>query len=292
MTSEPNVEIVTKNPDLVGECPVWDPEQRALLWTDNRSERIYRYVPSTGVIDTVVEGVAAYAFTLQQDGSLLLFLNGTRIAVARDGVVETVVDNLSGEEDPRFNDVLVDSRGRVIGGVLPTEGRTSGSLYSIEPGGAATKFHGGMELPNGMALSADERVLYVADTRAKHILAFDYDIVSGGASNARTFIDFASDDGGPDGITLDVEGCMWVAAPGTWAVTRYGPDGALLQRVTLPARRPTSVGFGGDDMGTLFVTSGSRKPTPDEEIGPEGGALFAFRPGVGGALDHRTGWAV
>lgn len=292
MADAPKVEIVTKNPDLVGECPVWDPGQGALLWTDNRSERIYRYVPSTGAIDTVVEGVAAYAFTLQRDGSLLLFLNGTRIAVARDRVVETIVNGLPGGQDTRFNDVLVDSQGRVIGGVLPIRGGSTGSLYSIEPGGAATKFHDGMELPNGMALSSDEGVLYVADTRARHIVAFDYSLATGAVTNARTFIDFTNDDGGPDGVALDVEGCLWVAAPGSWAVSRYGPNGALLQRVTLPARRPTSVGFGGGDMGTLFVTSASRQSTPGEEMGPEGGALFAFRPGVQGVLDHRTDWKV
>ncbi|MDA1036468.1 MAG: SMP-30/gluconolactonase/LRE family protein, partial [Chloroflexi bacterium] len=226
----------------------------------------------------------------QRDGSLLLFLNNTRVAVARDGVVEPISDGLPGEENTRFNDVLVDSRGRVICGVLPTEGGSSGSLYSLTSNAPVTKLFDGMQLPNGMAFSPDERELYVADTRAKHILAFDYDVASGAATEPRTLIDFSAGDGGPDGITVDVEGCLWVAAPGSWAVTRYGPDGTLLQRVPLPARKPTSVGFGGDDMDTLFVTSASRESTPGEELGPEAGALFAFRPGVRGVADHRTDW--
>ena len=295
MPSAPTLTIVANNPDLVGECPIWDPTQRALLWTDNRSQRLYRHTPATGAIDTIVDGLAVYAFTLQRDGSLLLFLNNTRIALARAGHIETIVDGLPGEEDTRFNDILVDSAGRIICGVLPSESGRPGSLYSLTPDATPTKIHDGMQLPNGMAFSPDERLLYVADTRARHVLAFDYDIAAGAATAPRTFVDFASDpsgagQSGPDGITVDSEGSLWVAVPGSSAISRYAPDGALLQRVPLPAIKPTSVGFGGDDMATLFITTASRQTTPNEDLGPQAGALLAYAPTVPGLPDHRTNW--
>ena len=290
-SSEPTIEVVARHPDVVGECPTWDDALHALLWTDNRSSRVYRYTPSTKQVDTVVEGHAGYAFTLQQDGSLLLFMNNTRIAHAADDEVNTIVDGLPGEERTRFNDVLVDRRGRVICGVLPTEGVSAGSLYSIGPDRESTKLHGGMMLPNGMAFSPDDRLLYVADTRARHVLVFDYDLQSGGIENPRAFATFdGDDDGAPDGITVDVEGAVWVAVTGSWSVSRFDPSGALERRVALGARKPTSVGFGGDDMATLYVTSSSRETSPGEELGAEAGVLFACTPGARGLAEHRTDW--
>jgi D-xylono/L-arabinono-1,4-lactonase len=292
MANAPNVEIVTKNPDIVGECPEWNAEQGELLWTDNRSQRVYGYSQATGAVRTIVEGVATYAFTQQRDGTLLLFLADTRVAIARDGTIEDIVDGLPGEEGARFNDVLVDSAGRVVCGVVSTGADGTGSLYSLALTSTprATKLHGGMRMPNGMAFSPDEQVLYVADTRAGQIVAFNYDVGSGAATAVRPFIEFQPGEGSPDGITVDAEGCIWVAATGSGAVSRYESDGVLLERVDLPAQKPTSVGFGGIAMDTLFITSSSRESVPGEVMGTEAGALFAFKPGVTGLLDHRTDW--
>jgi sugar lactone lactonase YvrE len=291
MTTQPTIEIIAQHPDIVGECPVWDVSRSSLLWTDNRSERIYRYTPASGRIDTVVEGHAAYGFTLQDDGSLLLFLNNTRISHAAHGKVTTVIENLPGEENTRFNDVLVDSAGRILCGVLPTEGVSSGSLYSLNPDGQATKLHDGLSLPNGMAFSPDDRLLYVADTRARQVLVFDYDLPSGAVENPRTFATFTGDDAGsPDGVTVDIDGGVWVAATGSWSVSRFSRDGTLDRSIKLNARKPTSVGFGGDAMATLYVTSSSREPTPGEEIGPAAGALFAFNSDTAGTPEHTTNW--
>jgi D-xylonolactonase len=285
----PEIEIVAHNPDIVGECPTWDAKSGVLLWTDNRSERIYRYDPRNKTVEAVVTGVAAYGFTLQDDESLLLFLANTTVALATNGGVTTLVEGLPGYEDTRFNDVLADPAGRVLCGVLPSDSKT-GSLQSIAADGTATVLHEGMQLANGIALSPDDRTLYVADTRARRILAFDYDVASGTVGSPRTFVEFVENEGSPDGITVDEEGCLWVAATGGGRVMRYASDGEPIQRVPLPARKPTSVAFGGDDLDTLFVTSSSREATPYEELGAYAGALFAFRPGVRGRTEHRTAW--
>ena len=283
------VEIVARNPDIVGENPLWNPDDRRLYWTDNRSQRVHRLDPAAGTVETVVEGQSFYAFTLQADGPLLLFMDRTRVGAAQTGgPVRLVIDGLPGEREARFNDVVADRSGRVVAGVIPPEGGT-GSLYSIGPDGSAALLASGLEMPNGMAFSSDDRSLYVAETRGKRVSLFDYDLDSGTVSNRRIFIDLSGEAGGsPDGITLDADGCLWVALAGGWSVVRYDLSGAEMTRVEFPARKITSIGFGDGDLSTAYVTSSSRQSTPGEEIGPEGGALFAFHPGVTGVQEHRS----
>lgn len=282
--------VLVRHPDQVGESPIWDAVRQGLLWTDNRAKRVYLYRPDGSGVQTLVDGQQAYACTLQRDGSLLLFLSGARVALAQEGRVATVLDGLRGEETKRFNDVLVDGAGRVLCGLLDPAQDGSGVLYSLTPDRRATRLLDGLRLPNGMALSADERLLYLADTWAKKILVLDYDPHTGAAAKPRVFIDLASDEGYPDGLTLDTQGDMWIAMTESWTVARYAPDGRLRQRIRLPARKPTSVAFGGADMSTLFITSAARQAQPDEEIGPEGGALFCLATDARGRLENRTDW--
>ncbi len=285
--------IVARNPDIVGENPLWNPNDQRLYWTDNRSLRVHCLDPATGAVETVVEGHPFYAFTLQTDGSLLLFMDRTRVGAAQTGgPVGLVIDGLPGEGEARFNDVVADRSGRVVAGVIPPEGGT-GSLYSVGTDGSAALLAGGIEMPNGMAFSSDDRLLYVAETRGRRIALFDYDLDSGTVSNRRVFIDLSGGEGGsPDGITLDADGCLWVALSGGWSVVRYDPSGVEMTRVEFPARKITSIGFGDGDLSTAYVTSSSRQSVPGEEIGPEGGALFAFRPGVAGVPEHRSSVSV
>ncbi len=287
MSPEPSVEIIAKNPDVVGENPLWLPEERCLYWTDNRSKQVYRMRPGESAIEVVVDGYQSYAFTFQTDGSLLLFLNDTGIAVASGRGVRLAVDGLPGEEGSRFNDVLADPAGRVICGVVPAEGG-SGSLHSLAQDGTATRIVEGLGMPNGMAFTPDDRGLYVADTAAARVLLYDYDLSTGTLANERTFVDLAAEEGRPDGITVDAEGCLWVAMSGGWSVVRFDRSGAVLQRIEFPARKITSLSFGGEGLGTLYVTSSSRESFSGEETGPEGGALFSLVPGVTGRLDHRS----
>ena len=115
--------IVARNPDIVGENPLWNPGDKRLYWTDNRSQRVHRLDPASGAVETVVEGQSFYAFTLQADGSLLLFMDRTRVGAAQaGGRARLVIDGLPGEREARFNDVVADRLGRVVAGVIPLEG--------------------------------------------------------------------------------------------------------------------------------------------------------------------------
>ena len=90
----------------------------------------------------------------------------------------------------------------------------------------------------------------------------------------------------PDGMTVDAEGCVWSARWEGGCIVRYSPDGEEIGRYDIPARKITSVMFGGDDLSDLYVTSaGGAEKAAD---GPHAGALFRLRPGVKGQLEHRS----
>ena len=263
------------------------PENRRLYWTDNHAKRVYSVDPASRAVETVVEGHQVNAFTFQTDGSLLLFGEHTRVSSARDGEVRTIIDGLPGEEEHRFNDVLADPVGRVICGTAPG-GSQEAALYSIALDATVTKLIGGLSQPVGMGFTPGDDGLYVAEMRGKRITLFDYDIATGSLTNGRPYLDPSNTEGSPDGITVDAEGYVWVVLSRDWAVARFDPSGSLVQRIDLPARKVTGLTFGGDDLETMFITSSSRVSVPGEEVGPEGGALFAVSPGVGGRLDHRS----
>jgi sugar lactone lactonase YvrE len=94
----------------------------------------------------------------------------------------------------------------------------------------------------------------------------------------------------PDGATIDAEGYLCSANVGGWGISRFAPDGTLERRLELPVQRPTSVIFGGDDLRTLFITTASRRLTPEQLTAqPLAGAILAVRVDVPGLPAHSFG---
>jgi L-arabinonolactonase len=116
------------------------------------------------------------------------------------------------------------------------------------------------------------------------IHAFDHDPQTGALSNQRRFAALDPASGAfPDGLTVDAEGGVWSAQPVYGRLVRYAPDGSIERIIDMPVSRPTSCMFGGDDLGTLFVTSAHNSLTAGQRAEePLAGGLFALRPGVKG----------
>ena len=129
-----NHEIVADYVNHVGEGPTWDPREKKLYWIDIPNGRIFRYDPASGDHAQIFDGPMMGGFTMQEDGSLLLFMEKGAIAVLRDGKLDYVVDELPGEDGNRFNDVIADPAGRVFCGTMPVDdqramaGERAGSL--------------------------------------------------------------------------------------------------------------------------------------------------------------------
>ena len=145
----------------------------------------------------------------------------------------------------------------------------------------------GFALSNGIAWSPDDTRLYHCDTAPAVIHVHDYDLDAGTIANRRVFAEFDASMGRPDGCAMDVEGCLWVAAPGAGAVFRFDPQGRLDRRLPVPTSHPSSVAFGGEGLGVLFITS--LQPAHGEGEVRLAGAVFATEVGVAGAPCARFG---
>ena len=113
------------------------------------------------------------------------------------------------------------------------------------------------------------------------IFAFDLDTETGYISNKRFFAEVT--EGYPDGAETDCEGCLWSARWGAGEVVRHAPDGAVMEKVKVPAGQVTSIAFGGPDLKTLFVTS-AREGLDAAALAQDPGAgnLFIFESDVAG----------
>jgi D-xylonolactonase len=275
-------ELIADYECVTGEGPLWHPIEQKVYWCDIPQGRLFRYDPATGEHEMCYQGNEALGgFTVQADGALLFFMARGAVKIWREGELATVIDEIPGERDSRFNDVIADPEGRVFCGTMPTPERL-GRLYRLDTDGTLTQVLDGIGTSNGMGFTPDRTQMYYTDTRKHEIYLFDYDRASGEIADRRVFVHVPDreGEGGPDGMTVDAEGYVWGARWGGSCLVRYAPDGTEVQRVLFPAKKVSSVIFGGADYTEMYVTTagGHQK----EIDGPGAGALFRLLAGVKG----------
>ena len=262
-----------------GEGPLWHPVERQLYWADIPRGRLFRYDPATGVHEQFYQGEVVGGFTIQADGALLLFMARGAVAVLRDGVLNYVIDELPQERAGRFNDVAADPAGRVFCGTMPVDGRL-GTLYLLDLDGSITPVVDGVDISNGIGFTPDERKMYYTESTARRIYLYDYDRGSGAISNRSVFLETPNDGTVPDGMTVDAEGYVWSARWDGSSLYRYTPDGTEERRVRFPAKKVSSVVFGGEDLTDIYVTTAGGQNKAEEGAGA--GALFRLNLGIPG----------
>ena len=281
-------EVVVDEACELGEGPLWHPLEKRLYWVDYTRGRIYRFDPATGAHEKLYDGDRVASLTFQPDGTLLLFMEGPSAALWREGELSYVVEGIPGEEENHFNDTIADPAGRVFCGTVPNDlGRAAeglGSLYRLDADGSTTRLLDGVQCSNGLGFTHDRKQMYYTDSVARKVYLFDYDERSGGISNQRVFVDTGEEEGVPDGMTVDSEGYVWSARWDASAVVRYTPQGVEDRRYRFPAMKVSSVTFGGDDYGDIYLTSAGGDNRSTEGAGA--GALFRLRAGVKGAPEH------
>jgi sugar lactone lactonase YvrE len=286
MSAESSVECVADVHAVLGEGPVWVAREAALYWLDIKGLKIFRLNN-----DVQVEEWA----TPLRVGSLAPRKSGGFIGGTEDGIAiidpasdrfEMVAKPEENLPDNRFNDGKVDRRGRFWAGSMDdTEKESTGTLYCVDPDLSWAAVDGEYKVTNGPAFSPSGDIMYHNDSARQVVYAFDMDS-SGKPGERRVFLQFGPGDGYPDGMTVDAEGCLWIAFWDGWAVRRYSPSGEWLQTVRMPVSRPTSCAFGGRDLDRLYVTSASIG-LDENALGmqPNAGGLFMITPGVRGLAD-------
>jgi len=185
-----------------------------------------------------------------------------------------IEDDVAGH---RLNDGRADNRGRFwIGTMHDTVRGPTGNLYRVDPDLSVRKVFGHVDIPNSTVFSPDDKLMYFADSPAKKIWVFDFDLEEGRVSNRREFVDCTADAGVPDGSAIDQDGCLWNANYGGSRIVRYTPAGKVDRVIPLPVTQPTCCTFGGPSLDTLYITTASQKLTPEQlALQPLAGGLFS-----------------
>ena len=270
-----------------GEGPLWHPDEGRLYWLDIPPGKLYRYDPSTGSHGLVLDaGEAIGGYTIQTDGSFLLFMARGRIAHWREGQpLRNLVDDIPAEREGRFNDVIADPAGRVFCGTMPRSG-SNGVLYRLDTDGSLAVVIEDAGVSNGMGFTQDLKTFYHTNTR-RGITRYDYDIDSGQISNPEVVVrEGAPSSGRPDGMCMDAANCIWSARWDGYALVHHMPDGREIQRLNFPVPKVSSATFGGRDYTDLYITTagGHIKETD----GPQAGTLYRVRLGVKGKPPFRS----
>ncbi|MFD5158754.1 SMP-30/gluconolactonase/LRE family protein [Streptomyces hawaiiensis] len=270
-------EVAVRAEAELGEGPTWDAAAGRLLWIDILGSRLHTYDPATGR--------RTVRRTEQHIGAVKPRAGGGVVLNLRDGVGLLDPDGsfrwLHHEPVPgrRANDAAVAPDGALWAGTMRyDEAPGGGSLSRVTGDGTVDVVLGDVAVSNGTGWSPDGRLMYYIDSPTRRIDVFDY--ADGRISGRRTLAAIEEGAGFPDGLTVDAEGCVWVALWQGSAVRRYTPDGELDRVIELPVPLVTACAFGGADLTDLYVTTArvglTEPPAP-------AGSLFVV-PGAGKGL--------
>ena len=279
----PEPELVLDARAELGEGPVWHAAAGTLYWVDLFAGIVHHYQPASGLAGRVEVGEFVGCVVPRAGGGLLAatasgIYHLDPVSGARTRVAAIEADR----PETHFNDGKVDPAGRFWFGSIAVDRATDtlGHLYSLEPDLTVTRRLSGVDNTNGMDWSPDGRTMYYIDSLTRQVTAFDYDAASGNITNPRPAVTLPADRGVPDGMTVALDGTLWVAHWGGGCVTRWHPtSGALLQTIPVPANLTTSCAFGGPALDQLYVTTA--------RYGQDGPALAA-QPHAGGLFRLRT----
>jgi gluconolactonase len=262
------------------EGPVWLPDQKVLLFSDVPENVVYRWQEGKGVSvhlepsgftgkDYKGRERGSNGLTLDREGRVLLAQHGDRrvARLGKDGKsFETIADRFEGKRFNSPNDLCVDRRGRVFftdppyGLASPADSELGFfGVYRVDTDGTVTLVTKELERPNGIALSPDERTLYIANSHGPRPIIYAVDISGDKAGEGRVFFDCkplmgSGRRGVPDGLRVDADGNLWATGPG--GVLVISPAGKHLG--TLLTGQATANCTFGEDGSTLFITADSQ----------------------------------
>ncbi|MFD3618882.1 SMP-30/gluconolactonase/LRE family protein [Streptomyces sp. NPDC058676] len=270
-------EVAVRAEATLGEGPTWDAAAGRLLWIDILGSRVNTYDPVSGRRTSRTTEQHVGAVKPRADGGVVLNL--------RDGVGLLDPDDTFRwlRHEPvhgrRANDAAVAPDGSLWAGTMRyDEAPGGGTLSRITGDGTADVVLDDVAVSNGTGWSPDGRLMYYIDSPTRRVDVFDF--ADGRPLNRRPLVEIEEGAGFPDGLTVDADGCVWVALWDGGAVRRYTPGGELERVIDLPTPRVTACAFGGADLTDLYITTarvGLSAPHP------VAGSLLVV-PGVGKGL--------
>lgn len=235
----------------------------SLLFTETQANRITR-IAADGTISSFLENSnGSNGLALRQNGEIV----SVQTVHPSVGIVypadkaKTLVDEFEGKPLNRPNDLVADSKGGIYftdPGARAPAGQPGPltAVYYVSPAGKVSRIDQGVERPNGIQLSPDEKTLYLANTSGEHILAYDV-AADGSVGKRRNFAKlagFKQTENGPssgaDGLAVDRQGRVYVAS--SVGIQIFSAQGEALGVIALP-KSPQNIAFAGKDKKTLYA---------------------------------------
>lgn len=275
---------------LLGEGPVWVERDRALWWVDIKGRSIFRWGEDGGTKRWTPPLRVCSLAPAARGGFIAGTEHGFMWVDPEADRYEPIANPEQHLPDNRFNDGKVDRAGRFWAGTMDDrEEDPRGTLYRLDPDLEWAAIDDGYMVTNGPAFSPDGGTMYHSDSARRTVYAFDLD-AAGNATGRRPFAHFKDEDGYPDGMTVDAEGCLWIAFWDGWCLRRLSGEGEVLKTIELPVERPTSCAFGGTRLDRLFVTSARIGLNENAlAVQPLAGALFMIETSVPGIAERMFG---
>lgn len=255
------------------EGPVWRdggivfsdvPENTVFGWKEGDPAAKVVLKPSGSLSDP--KGQGSNGLAVDAKGNLVLCQHGERrvARLEKDGSFTPLADRYDGKRFNSPNDLVIAKSGTTYftdppyglkGGQpeLPFHG-----IYAVTPDGKVSLLVEDVRFPNGIALSPDEKTLYIAvsDPQNTRVMAYDLQ-ADGSAKNGRVFFNAQplkskERKGGCDGMKVDTNGNIWTTGPG--GVLVISKEGKHLGTI-LTGQATANCAFGGEDRGTLYITA-------------------------------------
>ena len=259
------------------EGPIWRPQLQGLWFSDVVGNVVRQWTPS-GAVSVILQpggydgnSLPAGGFngpngmTADKDGAVLLCQHGYRriVRISKDMKITTVVDKYQGKRLNSPNDVVFRADGSFYftdppyglpkGDDDPAKELKFNAVFRVAKGKLQPVIKD-LSRPNGIAISPDQKTLYVANSEEKNRIWMAYDIADDGTvRNARLFANVTSekDPGVPDGMKVDSKGNIWASGPaGIWV---FSPEGRHLGTIGMP-EIPANCNWG-DDWKSLYITA-------------------------------------
>ncbi len=280
-------ELAYDIPSKLGEGAFWNYKTKELLWVDIERKQLHIYNPNTksnktiqmpSKIGTVVSSDKTnIAIVALSDGIYKVNINSRQLELLSD-VESNVIEN-------RFNDGKCDPNGNLwVGSMHLKQDQPNAKLYKISFNGTSTEMLDNVTISNGIVWTKDGRTMYYIDTPTGVIMAYDFELENSTISNGRIAVKVKTEDGFPDGMTIDENDNLWVGLWNGDAVAQYNPrTGELMKKISVPAHNVTSCAFGGENLETLYITSASIDMDAEQRKRYQlAGSIFKVKPGVKG----------
>jgi len=264
----------------LGEGPLY--HHGYFYWVDIIGKKINKLSPD-GQVTCIYEGdKAPTSIVPGSKGELFITLEDGFYKLTENGP-ENVGSFKINDSLVRFNDGKCDPNGNYWAGTMDrAELKFKGSMYVLQPDKSIVNILAGVCVSNGLCWKDDMSTFYYIDSPSKKIKAYDFDSENMVLSNKRSIYQLNEANVFPDGMTIDMEGNLWLALWNGYSVICVNPEtNSVVQTIDVPCAKVTSCCFGGEVFDELYITTSSKDMTAEDwKKYPDSGKVFKAKPGV------------